>query len=133
MQYSLVEKLINKVDTDEGDERLSVPAELFRRLLVSALQSKNLFDEKFYLSENDDIREAIKQKKIVSAGEHYFNTGYFEGRLPCKILVDERYYLEENPDIADAIRKGLIKNAQQHFEATGFGEGRQPHRGFSMF
>jgi hypothetical protein len=133
MQYQVVSQLIRNIHSDDGDERVSVPADLFRRFLILALQTKNLFDETFYLSENDDIQEAIKHKKISSAADHYFNTGYFEGRLPCKILVDERYYLQENPDIADAIRKGSIKNAQQHFEVTGFGEGRQPYRGFSMF
>ncbi|MBL6082588.1 hypothetical protein JMJ56_31990 [Belnapia sp. T18] len=92
-----------------------------------------MFDEDYYISNNDDIRTAVAKKQISSAGEHYFNTGYFEGRMPSKILVDEKFYLESNPDVAEAIRRGGIQNAQEHFEYSGFREGRLPYKDFSLF
>lgn len=92
-----------------------------------------MFDEKYYLTTNDDIAEAVETNQVRSASEHYYATGYYEGRMPKRILVDERYYLENNPDVAEAMRQGVVESAQQHFEVAGFREGRLPHKGFSLF
>jgi len=92
-----------------------------------------MFDEKYYLGANPDVAEAVEQNTVRGASDHYFATGYFEGRMPKRILVDERYYLENNPDVAEAMRQGSVESAQQHFEVAGYGEGRLPHKGFSLF
>ena len=133
MQYSHLKLLVREETDSDGSKRVSVPVELFNQMLASALQSKNIFDESFYLAINTDIRDAIRNDVIKSAADHYYTTGYFEGRLPRKLVVDEKFYLAENPDVVDAIRKGVIKNAQEHFEYAGFREGRLPHKGFSLF
>ena len=133
MQYSQLQKLVTESVHADGTTMVTIPTDLFRHLLITALKSKNFFDENFYLANNSDISKAVKSKQIATAAEHYFETGYFEGRLPRKVIVDEKFYLENNPDVLDAIRKGKVKNAQEHYECAGFREGRQPCAGFMMF
>ena len=112
---------------------MCLPQELLRTLLTIAIKSKGLFDEKYYLERNSDVAAAVKARRINSAADHYFQTGYYESRLPSRILIDERFYLAENPDVAHAIRRGMVKSAQDHFEEAGFSEGRLPYKDFSMF
>jgi hypothetical protein len=133
MQHSTLVRLLKESENSNDSEKVVVPAELFRKLLIGALRAKNVFDEHFYLAINSDLVDALRKKKIESVDEHYYNTGYFENRLPRKLIVDEKYYLEQNPDVAEAIRKGIIKSAQEHFEYAGFREGRAPHKDFSLF
>ena len=132
MQYIHLKRLAAETVDKGGEKRVSIPADLFRQLIASALQGKGMFDENYYLSVNSDIQDAVRRGAIESASEHYYTTGYFEGRLPKKLLVDEKFYLEANPDVAEAVRKGLVKDAQEHFENAGFREGRVPHKGFSL-
>jgi len=133
VQYSQLKSLITESANADGIKTVTVPAELFRHLLVTALKSKGFFDEAYYLANYSDISRAVRSKQISSGADHYFETGYFEGRLPRKMVVDEKFYLENNPDVRDAITKGKVKNAQEHFDCAGFREGRQPNAGFSMF
>jgi hypothetical protein len=130
--YRNLEKLI-KIDRRQEQTYVSIPEQLFRRILASAIKQKGGFDEKFYLEKYPDIANAVRSKKIESGLDHYVETGYFENRWPRKLIVDERYYLEENPDVADAVRKGLVESAQKHFEQAGFIEGRLPYKDFSLF
>ncbi len=133
MQYSHLKLLLGDQPSNNSGNRVSLPVDLFNQLLAAALRSKGTFDETFYLAINSDIRDAVNSKVVANAADHYYTTGYFEGRLPCRLLVDEKYYLSENPDVVEAIRKGVIKNAQEHFEYAGFREGRLPYKGFSLF
>jgi len=131
VNYRNLEKLM-KNDRNEANY-VSIPKYVLRRLLASALKSKNLFDERFYLETYPDIAPAIRSKKVKSALDHYLDTGYYENRMPRKLIVDERYYLQENPDVAAAIKKGRLKNAQEHFNQGGFMEGRLPFKDFALF
>ena len=133
MQYNLVRTMIAANERTPEKGSVQIPGSLFRMLLIGALKNANYFDEVFYTATYSDIRPAIQKRLIENAAEHYFNTGYFEGRLPRKVLVDEKFYLEHNPDVAEAVRKGQIPSAQDHFENTGFKEGRSPHVNFSLF
>jgi len=133
MQHSQLQALITGSTNPDGVKTVTVPADLFRHLLISSLKSKGFFDEAYYLANYSDISKAVRSKQISSGADHYFETGYFEGRLPRKMLVDEKFYLENNPDVRDAIAKGKVKTAQEHFDCAGFREGRQPYAGFSMF
>jgi hypothetical protein len=130
--YRHLQKLI-KIDLEDDSKYVSIPEDIFQRLLAGAIQNKAVFDERFYLENYPDIVAAVRSRKIENGLDHYLKTGYFENRVPRKLIVDERYYLQENPDVADAIRKGRIKNAQEHFEHAGFNEGRSPYKGFSLF
>jgi hypothetical protein len=133
MQHSKLRKFVTATTDSDGNPIVTIPAGLFRNLLIAALQKANVFDEAYYLNLNGDIRQAVQENKIVSAEDHYLQTGYFEGRMPKKILVNEKYYLEQNPDVVQAIRKGIVRNAQEHFDFMGFSEGRTPFEDFTLF
>lgn len=132
MQVSALQSLV-KAQGSGGSQTVSVPADLFRTLLISALRAKGEFDEAYYLAANPDIRAAIRNGTVASGAEHYFNSGYFEGKMPRRIEVDEAFYLDRNPDVAKAIAQKKVKNCQAHFESNGYREGRAPHEGFSLF
>jgi hypothetical protein len=133
MQYKNLLK-IAKVNGAEGaDQTVTIPRDLFRTLLITALRAKGVFDDDYYLAANPDVRDALRKKEIASAADHYYSTGYFEGRMPKRFLVDEDYYVAENPDVARAIKLKRVKNGQVHFDTNGFEEGRAPYEGFSLF
>jgi hypothetical protein len=132
MQYARLKALIKQEVDKNGQEMVSLPLDLFRQLVAGALQGKKVFDEKFYLASNPDVQEAAKKGVIESGAAHYYQTGYFEDKLPRKLLVDEKFYLFAHPDIAEAVRSGKIDSAQQHFETQGYREGRLPYSGFSL-
>jgi len=134
MHYKMLQKLLEKNRSQANDSKMvTISREMFHDLLVCALRQKNEFDEKFYLTMYPDIRDAIRKRKIESGAEHYFKSGYFEGRIPKKFSVDEKFYLANNPDVAAGIKKGTVKNAQQHFDSNGFQEGRAPFEDYSLF
>jgi hypothetical protein len=129
MQWQAVSTLVGN---GPAKDSVTITRELFQRLLIGALRYKGTFDENYYLSENSDIGEAIQSGLIASASEHYYESGYFEGRMPKRLLVDEKFYLKQNPDVVAAIRNGVTPSAQSHFDDRGFREGRAPHADFSL-
>ncbi len=133
MQYARLKALIHQHADEEGNEVVTVPLNLFRHLLDTALKGRNVFDEKYYLDMNPDVRRAVEKGLIESGAEHYYQTGFFENKLPQKLLVDEPFYISAHPDIAEAVAAGTIKNIQQHFETHGYGEGRLPNPEFTLF
>src|SRR5437764_13863600 len=133
MQYARLRAIVKQHVDENGNELVSMPVDLFRHLLATALEAKKGFDEKFYVAANPDVKQAVEKGIIESGAAHYYSTGYFEDKLPRKLMVDEKFYLSAHPDIADAVKKGKIESAQQHFEQNGFREGRLPYPGFSLF
>jgi hypothetical protein len=133
MQYARLKVLIKQELDREGNEVVTMPAELFRQLLARAFEASNVVDEKFYLSANPDVQSAVKKGTIESGAVHYYQTGYFEDKLPSKVLVDQKFYLSAHQDIAAAFRAGKIKDVQQHFERQGYHEGRLPFAEFTLF
>ncbi|MCX6973420.1 MAG: hypothetical protein NTZ94_03800 [Verrucomicrobia bacterium] len=101
--------------------------------MESALRAKGHYDETYYLNSNPDVQDAVRRGEITSGSDHYFITGYFEGRTPFKIIIDEKYYLKQNSDVADAMRRGIVRSAQEHFDVIGFKEARLPYPDFSLF
>ena len=131
MQYVNLQKLVT---TGQGvGSSITIAPDLFFRLLDGALRRCSFYDEEFYLSTNDDVAQAVASGAINNGSEHYYITGYLEGRMPKRILVDEKFYLAGNPDVAAAMRRGDVTNAQQHFEMAGFKEGRMPYANFTLF
>ena len=133
MQYARLKVLIKQELDREGNQVVTMPAELFRQLVARALEATKVVDDKFYLATNPDVAAAVKKGTIESGAVHYYQTGYFEDKLPSKVLVDERFYLSAHQDIAAAVRAGKIKNVQQHFESQGYHEGRLPYAEFTLF
>jgi len=112
---------------------VEIPKDLLRRLLMAAIRSKTTVDEKYYMARYPDVARALAKGSIVSASDHWYETGFFENRTPRQILVDEEYYLKANPDVAKAVAAGKLVSCQVHFDQAGFSEGRAPFEGFSLF
>ncbi len=73
----------------------------------------NLFDKKFYLENNPDV----KASKIHPL-KHYLLFGGFEGRNPSENF-DSAFYLEQNPDVKESGMNPLV-----HYLRFGKVEGR---------
>ncbi len=80
---------------------------------VQLLKTSGLFDEEWYLAENEDVA-----KEGADPVEHFIHHGAAEGRNPSPTF-NLRQYLEINPDVADAGINPLI-----HFVKFGRAEGR---------
>ena len=89
-------------------------------------------DEAWYLHHNPDVAQAIRDKVVDSAQQHYCQSGYFEHRMPYEIIVDANWYLEQYTDVREAIENQVFTSAQAHFELIGFREGRHPFPNFAL-
>ena len=83
---------------------------------IKIIKRLNLFDEKYYLSNNPDVKEAN-----INPIDHYLEIGYKEGRNPSSNF-DTKYYLSNNPDVR---RKNL--NPLVHYAFEGIIENRAPN------
>jgi hypothetical protein len=88
-----------------------------------------LFNERYYLANNPDVRGAVASGAFPSGYYHFINHGQFEQRDPSQML-DTQYYLTKYPDIANAVSNHLTVNgvpitAWWHFNTYGAHEGRQ--------
>lgn len=81
------------------------------------------FDRIYYLNNNSDVANAIRQGFLPNARDHYLQYGQFEGRNPSQ-MFDEQRYLAFNPDVASAVESGYFKSGFDHFVQYGFYEGR---------
>ncbi len=87
-----------------------------------------LFNENFYLAQNQDVASAIGQSGFSSGFDHFTQFGQFEGRDPSAIF-DTSYYLDTYQDVADAVEQNII-TAFAHFIEFGQFEGRDPSAAF---
>src|SRR5262249_33671792 len=103
---------------------LAPPARLARRA-VRVFRGRTdfgaLFDARWYLDTNPDVREAQ-----LDPLEHFIYHGGFEGRSPHP-LFDTRWYVDTYPDVRDAHINPLA-----HFVKFGWREGRSPHPLFDL-
>lgn len=83
--------------------------------VVKHISHSSLFDAKFYLDKNPDVKAAGMDPAL-----HYFGRGAFEGRDPSPAFSSSGY-LANNPDIAAAEINPLL-----HYELYGRAEGRTP-------
>jgi len=114
-RFSVVKAKRRRKLNNSYDEILDIIRLLLRGVRV---------DETWYLNEYPDIADALAAGEVKSARQHFVNSGYFEGRLPCPLEIDEAWYLAEYPDVADGIARGDIQSARQHFLEYGYEEGR---------
>ena len=57
MHYSSLKHLVRENTPERG--YVCLPQDLFRSLLKTAIKSKGLFDERFYLEKNADVAAAV--------------------------------------------------------------------------
>ncbi len=100
---------------------------LFRFLISEYLKSLP-FDEKAYLETNPDVDAAVHRGELQSGAEHFFYTGFFEGRETGGNEFDEKWYLKNNPDVVASVRRGDWTTGREHWLAVGRTELRAPCR-----
>ena len=86
------------------------------------IKKSRLFDEKFYLEENEDVKSLG-----INPLKHYVLNGDKEWRNPNEWL-DNKYYKENNYDIVNKNMNGLY-----HFIKYGAREGRRPNKDADMY
>jgi hypothetical protein len=123
-------QLVHGIESDQKN-KIAVSFEALKKILLPLI-SKIIVDEDYYLERYEDIHDAIKNRQISSAKEHYVNYGYFENRLPPLFQVDEHWYLARYQDVRDAINEGKWESGQDHFTTAGFAEGRYPSRNWEL-
>jgi len=113
--------LIKYIDANGWENRrtLTVDKEIIVGLLRKVI-AREPFDEKWYLQNYPDVREAVSAGKLQSGRQHYIETGYFENRLPGLLEFDVDGYLRNNPDLSSLSKTQAI----HHFVNTGHREGR---------
>jgi hypothetical protein len=89
-------------------------------------------DAEWYAKTYPDVKEAIGQRIVSDAKDHYERFGYFEHRFPYRIQAEEDWYLDQYPDVKEAIAKRLFPSGQIHFELYGYREGRMPYANFEL-
>jgi hypothetical protein len=124
--FDLIRRSV-EISTVKGELRASLSYEDFIKLIRMMIAGTPV-DEEWYLKEYEDIAEAVRNGTIESAGQHFVDDGYFEGRRPFPMVVDERWYLEQYPDVAESVRKGVVTSGEQHFIEDGYREGRLPYK-----
>lgn len=122
--FAKIKELI-EVSTVKGRAKITIDYDVFVNIVRELLSGVEV-NEDWYLTENKDIAVAIKDGEFISAKHHFFEHGYFEGRLPYSITVDEKWYCAENSDVREGIRTGEVVSAQNHFTENGYREGRLP-------
>ncbi len=107
--------------------KIEIPRRLFEFLLQCMLIHAD-FDEESYVTENLDIRAALKTAALDDPSIHFVKWGYFEGRAGGTPRVDEDWYNSKYPDVASAIVNKEIPSAQYHYFEQGSHEWRAPNR-----
>ncbi|MFQ3680502.1 MAG: hypothetical protein SNJ60_08370, partial [Pseudanabaenaceae cyanobacterium] len=79
------------------------------------------FDENFYLYNNPDVAQAVRQGQFASGRRHFEEFGMREGRDGN---FNEAYYLRIHGDVAQAVQRGQFRNGLEHFQRFGRNEGR---------
>lgn len=84
-----------------------------------------MFDETYYLANNSDVANAVKEGTFSSGYDHFVQFGWLEGRNPST-LFKEAFYRSENPDVDAAIAEEGFNSGFQHHMMYGHVENRRP-------
>ena len=123
--FDLIRRSV-EISTVRGELRVSLSYDDFVRILRLMISGIEV-NEEWYLTEYQDIAQAIREGKVGSARQHFIDDGYFRGTATLPDAVDERWYLEQYPDVAESVRKGVVGSGEQHFVEDGYREGRLPY------
>lgn len=88
----------------------------------------DIFDEQYYLSQYQFVKDAVDRGIIRSGREHFERFGQEAGLTRVSRYFDEETYLALNPDIAPFVRSanpnGFFASGLDHFIRFGYEEGR---------
>jgi alkaline phosphatase D len=85
-----------------------------------------MFDEAFYLQDNADVAEAVKQGRVKSGRNHYCEVGFKQGR-GC-FALDPLWYCAEYPLAALEVGQGDYADFSHHYVEVGAMRGHKPLR-----
>ena len=88
------------------------------------------FDVKYYLQNNEDIKNTIGEFNFTGAYEHFMQFGKYEGR-DLSPVFNLKYYISNNPDVANAFGNN-VDAIIDHFLRHGMDEGRASSPNFSL-
>ena len=91
-----------------------------------------VFDESFYLTNNEDVVLALAQRHFTSALQHFEAFGAAELRNP-NAQFNSSYYAAQNPDVLSAVAQGVFPSVFAHFQAFGETENRAPSSAYAGF
>ncbi len=111
--------------SDRGNLKADMTYEEFLDVVRKLLMAVPV-DEPWYRATYPDVAEAIDDGTYRSAGDHFVEHGYLEGRLPYAFPVDESWYLAAYPDVKQSVDSGEVTSVQDHYRVHGYGEGRMP-------
>jgi hypothetical protein len=107
----------------QAGTKAAISLPILREIIMVAV-SKLPFDEEFYLTAYEDIREAYNSGVVSDLRSHFIEEGYFEGRFGARPDVHADFYLETYPDVAQAIANKQVTSALEHYMRAGAAEGR---------
>jgi 2',3'-cyclic-nucleotide 2'-phosphodiesterase (5'-nucleotidase family) len=91
-----------------------------------ALQISRIFDDRFYLEQNQDVAVAVARGDFSGGAlEHFLRFGQFENRDPSSFF-NSNFYFQRNTDVQQAVTTSIFRSAFEHFVAVGQFEGRDP-------
>lgn len=123
LSFNRLRSLSKLYGWEQGHETLTLTREGFLFLIRHILAGTD-FDDDWYLETYPDVAQAINDKKIESAWNHYVNFGYFEGRLPTARGFDPKFYAQQYPDVARTLKSTEPRDLLKHFMEHGYAEGR---------
>src|SRR5260370_19388788 len=91
--------------------------------LVKTLIATLPFDEEFYAAIYPDLAAARDCGSIADLRTHFFDHGYWEGRLGAPPQIDDDFYRDTYPDVAAAIARGEFTSPFDHFIKACAAEG----------
>jgi VCBS repeat-containing protein len=84
-----------------------------------------LYNESFYLANNNDVRNAVASGALSSGLSHFLTSGHREGRDPSAFF-DQSDYLLNVPGVRNAVNSGSLASAFEHYVKFGVDENRLP-------
>ena len=92
---------------------------------MSNIPLGSFFDERYYLSQYQDVAQAVVAGDFATGYDHFVAIGLKEGRNPIA-YYSEADYLANNADVKDAIAEGFFSSGVEHFVLLGHKENRDP-------
>jgi hypothetical protein len=95
------------------------------RFAYNASQMVELFDQAFYLAENEDVAAVARKFGVGFARDHYLHYGFGEGRPPFRL--DKVWYGHEYPLAAFEVGQGDYVDFVHHYGLAGRARGYLPY------
>ena len=92
---------------------------------MSNIPLGSFFDERYYLSQYQDVAQAVAAGDLATGYDHFVAIGLKEGRNPIA-YYSEADYLANNIDVKDAVAGGFFSSGVEHFVLIGHKESRDP-------